>query len=203
MPGWPRTGPPAEGIAVAEATDDGALVALAQQGDRRAFAVLYGRYAGAVYGYCYGRLGGREAAEDATSLVFTKALVSLPGCRDGAFRAWLFGIAHHVVADRYRARRPEEPIEAAAELADPAPSPEELSLAAEERRSLDALLARLTPDQRRVVELRLVGLTGPEIARALGRSRASVNVAQFRAVARLRALLGTVVAPKEESDGDG
>lgn len=201
MPGWPRTGPP-EAVTGVETADDASLVVRAQEGDPQAFALLYGRHAAAIYGYCHGRLGNRETAEDATSLVFTKALTSLPSCRDGSFRAWLFGIAHHVVADRYRARRPEEPLVAAADLADPAPSPEDLLLAAEERRSLHALLARLTPDQRRVVELRLVGLTGPEIAQVLGRSRTSVNVAQFRAVARLRALLGPAVAPKEGSRGD-
>jgi hypothetical protein len=42
-----------------------------------------------------------EAAEDATSLVFAKALAGLPSYRaDGAtFRSWLFTIAHNVVID--------------------------------------------------------------------------------------------------------
>jgi DNA-directed RNA polymerase specialized sigma24 family protein len=39
-----------------------------------------------------------------------------------------------------------------------------------------------------VVELRLSGLDGDEIARATGRSRNAVDALQFRAIARLRGL---------------
>ena len=48
----------------------------------------------------------------------------------------------------------------------------------------------LPEEQRRVVELRLAGLTGPEVAAALGRSHDSVRTTQRRALARLRTLLG-------------
>jgi DNA-directed RNA polymerase specialized sigma24 family protein len=39
------------------------------------------------------------------------------------------------------------------------------------------------------VELRLAGLTGPEIRQVLGRSRAWVDTTQFRAVQTLRAVM--------------
>jgi hypothetical protein len=42
--------------------------------DASAFASLYLRYADRVFRHFYRRLGSREAAEDATGLVFTKAL---------------------------------------------------------------------------------------------------------------------------------
>lgn len=177
---------------------EAALVARAKR-DRRAFAPLYARYLTPVYRYCVGCLGSREAAEDATSLVFAKALAALPGCRDDAFRAWLFAIAHNVVADARRRGRPGVPIEAAIDLRDPAPTPEEAVLALDDDRSLAALLARLPDDQRRIVELRLAGLTGPEIARALGRSQGAVRVAQFRAYARLRSVLDGADDPERRS----
>jgi RNA polymerase sigma-70 factor (ECF subfamily) len=158
--------------------------------DRQAFVALYDRYLDAIFRYCYLRLGDREAAEDATSQVFAKALDRLPTCRDDAFRSWLFAIAHNVVADHYRRARPVVPLAAAADVLDPQPSPEEMALHDEDGRTVRALLGRLSADQRDVVELRLAGLTGPQIARALGRSHAAVRVAQFRAYARLRALLG-------------
>lgn len=85
--------------------DEDALVARAQ-GDRHAFAELYRQYVPAVYRYCLRRLGSVEAAEDATSQIFTQALVALPQYRPGSFRAWLFTIAHHVVVDAVRRRRP-------------------------------------------------------------------------------------------------
>jgi RNA polymerase sigma-70 factor (ECF subfamily) len=128
---------------------------------------------------------------DATSLVFAKALGSLSTCRGDAVRAWLFGIAHHVIADRFRARDPEAPLEAASRVPDSSPSPQELAEAGDARRRLWAALAQLPPEQRRVVELRLAGLTSAEIGQALGRSRGAVDVAQCRAVARLRGLLVT------------
>ena len=115
--------------------DDAALVAEAKR-DRQAFALLYRRYVGPVYRYCVHRLGSQEEAEDATSLVFAKALVALPGCRDDTFRAWLFAIAHNVVADVHRSHRPTSPLAAAAGLADGAPSPEEAALAGQERHAV-------------------------------------------------------------------
>jgi RNA polymerase sigma-70 factor, ECF subfamily len=179
--------------------DDATLVVWAQ-GDRRAFALLYRRYLDPVHRYCYRRLGSREAAEDATSLVFTKALAALPAYRAGSFRSWLFAIAHHVVTDDLRARRPAAGLEAAANLPDRTPSPEALALVAEADRSVVGLLARLPPEQRRVVELRLAGLTGREVAAVLGRSLPAVKIAQVRAYARLRGLLG-VPTPQEKPDG--
>src|SRR5262245_59866786 len=100
--------------------------------DRRAFAPLYGRSSAPIYGYCYHRLGSRQLAEDATSVIFAKALTSLSGYRGPSFRAWLFGIAHHVVADAQRARGSDDPIEAAATTIDNSPSPEDLAIASDD-----------------------------------------------------------------------
>src|SRR3954470_18300141 len=75
--------------------------------DPHAFSPLYARYAASIYGYCYHRLGSQQAAEDATSVIFAKALTALPSYQGPSFRAWLFGIAHHVVADAQRGRRPD------------------------------------------------------------------------------------------------
>jgi RNA polymerase sigma-70 factor (ECF subfamily) len=188
------------------ATDasDADLVAEAAR-DPRAFALLYARYLDPIHRYCYRRLGAREAAEDATSLVFTKALSALPRYHDTSFRAWLFTIAHHVVTDHYRAARPDQPIEKAVALTDGAPSPEELVLAADDRRSIQEFLTRLPEHQRQVIELRLAGLTGAEIAHVLGRTPANINVTQHRAVARLRALLDAQTTrhhAKETADGE-
>jgi DNA-directed RNA polymerase specialized sigma24 family protein len=61
-----------------------------------------------------------------------------------------------------------------------------------------ALLAQLPPDQRQILELRLAGLTGPEIAAALGRSLGAVKIAQVRAFARLRATLDPAGPPVGE-----
>ena len=182
-------------------SSDAKLVALAME-DPRHFSLLYARYLDPVHRYCYRRLGSREAAEDATSLVFTKALTAFPHYRHTSFRGWLFTIARHVVTDNYRGNHPEDPLEMVAELRDGSASPEELALAADQRQSVTHLLPRLPEHQRQVVELRLAGLTSAEIAQVLDRSPSNVDVTQFRAVARLRVLLGLATTPQEARNGD-
>ena len=173
----------------ADASDDATLVRAAQR-DRQAFAPLYARYFDAIYGYCAMRLHDRELAEDAMSIVFSRALAGLNGCRPDRFRSWLFTIAHHAIVDAYRRPSPEQPLLDTWEAADPAATPEDAVIAAEARRDLAQVLGRLPEDQRRVMELRLSGLTGPEIAAVLGRSPLAVRSLQFRAMTRLRTLLG-------------
>ena len=197
--GWPRSRRRDETLhqpGSCPEADEAALVEAAQA-DPRAFAPLYARYLDPVYRYCFRRLGSREDAEEATSQVFLKALAALPGYREGSFRGWLFTIAHNVVTDHFRHCRSDRPLEAADDPPDAAQTPEGLALAAEERRTLHAALVQLPPDQRRVVELRLAGLSGAEIAAALGRSAGSVKMLQFRAVTRLRTLLDADVRPEE------
>jgi RNA polymerase sigma-70 factor (ECF subfamily) len=173
-----------------EPAGDADLVARAK-GDPRAFAQLYQRYVDAVYRYCAHRLGSRHAAEDATSEIFVKAFTNIRTCRDDrAFRSWVFAIAHNVVTDTYRARRPDEPLDAAAGMRDPALSPEDAALVVDGERAVHALLAHLVPRQARILELRLAGLTGPEIAEVLGCSLAAVKVGQVRAYDRLREIVG-------------
>jgi RNA polymerase sigma-70 factor (ECF subfamily) len=168
---------------------DETLVAQAQR-DRAAFVHLYRRYATRVYRYCDRALGDRMAAEEVTQTVFLRALAALPGCRDGRdFRPWLFAIAHNAIADARRARRPLVSLDATIDLADPAASPEELALAAVERREITVLLARLPAEERALVELRLAGLRDKEIAHILGRTPGAVRTAQYRAVQHLRILL--------------
>lgn len=186
---WSGIAPPAFDEAVwSEVSDDEALVARAQV-DPAAFSPLYRRYARPIYRYCYRRLGTHELAEDATSQVFTRALAALPRYRGDAFRAWLFTIAHHAVADYHRRRRPMAPLDAAWQVADGEPSPEEAAIAADDARNVHRLLAHLTPEQRDVVELRLNGLTGIEIAEVLGKRPGAIRAIQFRAYQRLRDLL--------------
>jgi RNA polymerase sigma-70 factor, ECF subfamily len=184
---------PATGEALPAGTSDDAELAALAQVDRQAFALLYRRYVDAVHRYCYRRLGNREAAEDATSLVFTKAFASLPTYRAGSFRSWLFAIAYHVITDDLRARRVVAELDAASEVLDREPTPEEIVMAVEASSSVVRLLDQLPIGQRRVVELRLAGLTGQEAADVLGCSLGAVKIAQVRGYRRLRDLLASSV----------
>lgn len=195
------TSPPHEAPAVVTPREEDAWLVMAAKADPRAFAPLYDRYFDPVYRYCYRRLGHPEVAADATAQIFVKALGALRGYREDAvsFRSWLFAIAHNVLVDEVRTYRPVYPIDEAAAVVDAAPSPEAEALTAETARTIRGLLAQLPPDQQKVMELRLAGLTGPEIAAALGRTLGSVKIAQVRAIARLRSELCVMVDPREEA----
>ena len=203
MLGVRHLSPMIEGPPQPTVTDD-LLVAHAQR-DLTAFAPLYEAYFGPVYRYCYHRLGGWEAAEDATSQVFTNVLAALPryraGDRAGSFRAWLFTIAHNVVCNLRRVdqQRRLRPLDDAVTVHDAAPSPESAAEAAETARAVRMVLKELSPEQRQVVELRLAGLTEVEIGRVLGRKPGAIRMTQYRAALRIRALLG----PRREETSDG
>jgi RNA polymerase sigma-70 factor (ECF subfamily) len=166
---------PARATSPPEATslDDERLAALARD-DPDQFAILYERYADAVFRYALRMLREREAALDATSRVFIRALTALPSYRSKhsrSFRSWLFTIAHNTIVDAGQRRRdhlPLEPLDAAERLREPSRGPEETAIAADERARLIAALERLPASQCEVIELRLAGLTGPEIAEATG-----------------------------------
>lgn len=166
--------------------DDEWMLAQAAIVDSAAFDPLYRRYVDPIYRFCYRRMGTREEAEDATSVTFAKAMRSLRSFRGGSFRAWLFAIADRATLDRLRRSRREEPLETASFVPDTGETPEEFAINEDARRQLRAALAELTADQRRVVELRLSGLDGHEIAQAMGRNRNAVDALQHRALERMR-----------------
>ena len=183
MPQFRRRSPPWNA-----ATPDDELVAQAQRGEREAFAALYDRYLARVYGYCCRLLGAREAAEDATTEVFMRALAALPAYRTGSFRSWLFAIAHNVIADERRRQRPTVSLTLAADVPDPM-SLDEAAATAADWSSVLSVLPRLSEDQQHVVALRLSGLSAVEIGDALGKPRNAIDGIHHRALLRLRSLV--------------
>lgn len=175
----------------------------AAQRDPEAFAPVFHRYWPLVYRYCALRLRSSADAEDVASQIFVRALASLPSFvprDDGAFRRWLFTIAHHEVASRHRyeARHPSIPLDSDIEYRLRAgPSPEQAAITAADAAHLVSLVRELPLRQREVVELRLVGLTDQEIAGVLGMSGPAVRKAHSRALAHLRRQGGAAV-PEED-----
>src|SRR6188472_2391832 len=100
------------------------------QADPARFEALYRKYLAQVYSYAFYELRDHHEAEDATERTFLSALTNLarfeerarPADGDGAstFRVWLFRIARNVIANQRRTqrRRPQAPIEAAAQISD-------------------------------------------------------------------------------------
>lgn len=157
--------------------------------DPNAFAPLYANYFDPIYRYCYIRLRHRELAADAASQTFLKAFAGIGGFRSGSFKSWLYAIARNVTSDILRASRPQFDLSHAELIPDRAPSPEEQALHADDRERLWQALSLLTDEQREVLELRLAGLSGAEIAEATHRNLAATKSIQFRAISRLRTVL--------------
>ena len=205
MMGWSpfRRVPVAPGtapcVSARDEVDDAELVAAARA-DPRAFASLYERHVGPIYRYCQVRLDSREAAEDATSEVFLRALAALGGYRDGHFVAWLFRIARNVTVDVARRQRPTAPLAALDDPPDRGPTPEGVALAREQATELRAALATLSDEQRAAVELRLAGWSGEQIGAVLGRSPDAVKMLRSRAIGRLRAGLAPLHRDRGEAN---
>lgn len=87
------------------AGDDAALVERARS-DPQAFGLLYERYVDRIYAYVYHRVGNAQDAEDLTARTFHRALDALDGYEERGlpFAAWLFRIAHNLVANWHRDR---------------------------------------------------------------------------------------------------
>ena len=169
------------------------ILAAAQSGAEWAWERIYTEFAGQVRGYV--RRNGASDPDDAVGEVFlqlARNIGTFTGTA-GNFRSWVFTVAHHRVLDdrRRRRRKPADPM---AETPEPAPvSPDATSEAA-----LDAigtaraeeLIARLVPDQRDVLLLRIVGgLTIPEIAETIGKSTGATKALQRRGIAALQRVL--------------
>jgi RNA polymerase sigma-70 factor (ECF subfamily) len=161
------------------------------------YDALYRRTADNVYRVCLAVLRDPEAAADATMDVFRKLLTNPPTRHHDNLEGWLRTAARTTAIDHLRDLHRHLPLDDALDLSDPAPTPEEIVLDDDLRRSFRDRFGILTPAQRQVVELRLEGLSGDEIARLLARKRSWVDTTAFRAIARLRDELTLNPAGKE------
>jgi RNA polymerase sigma-70 factor (ECF subfamily) len=176
------------------------LVLKAQQGDQMAFASLYEQYLPLVYRFLRRRLDGSdEIVEDLAEDVFVKVYEKLDRYveRGLPFTAWLYRIAHNHLVDYLRTL----PRMSAHSLDEVAEVPERQTTAdysrVLDRQSLEPAMARLTPEQRRAVELRFMeGMSVAETAATMGRSEEAVKKLQARALANLRRHLAPTAPTK-------
>lgn len=170
--------------------DDRALVQAARA-DLRAFNELYERHVTRVYRYLLVRVGSAADAEDLTSQTFLVAMENLDKYRgERPFLAWLFGIARHKVADKYRKQKPEVMLEAAGELVDPHEAPDTLVSQKLQIEAVAQKLQMLSPDRAEAISLRLFGgLEIPEIARLMQKQEPAVRMLLHRGLQDLQTRL--------------
>jgi RNA polymerase sigma-70 factor (ECF subfamily) len=162
----------------------------ARTGDPEGLERIYRELAPAVLGYLRGQ--GVADPEDLAGEVFVALVERIRGFRgdERALRSFVFTIAHHRLVDarrRERRRRdltadPHELAAAVGPVGDVAEEAMQALGTAWALRALDAL----TPDQRAVVLLRVLGeLSVAEVARILGKTRGAVKTLQRRGLAAL------------------
>jgi RNA polymerase sigma-70 factor (ECF subfamily) len=181
-----------------EALDE--LVVGVRHGERDAIAAVYLELAPALRGFLRRRVPHGEVADDLVEQTFVELIEGGHRIRgDGrALRAWLYRAARNNLADwETRAERRgdhELTDQVASTLGDGEPDAGERALAAMIDPRLTAALARLTAEQREVIELRLVAeLSLGQVAELTGRSVGAVKLLQHRAVRQLAKQLGTVI----------
>lgn len=197
------------------------LLSRAQAGDEAALQQLLERYQERVLRIVRIQLAGSplRRLHDSMDLVQSTFLAALPKIRElrpssaASLLRWLATIATNELRDTYaretagkRDLRRAAPLEATSGLRDaaPAPSTDAPGRAAEEaelRERLDAEVAELPPDQRRVVLLRdYFGESWEQIARELQREQGAARQLHQRAWIQLRRRLRPLL---EDEPGAG
>ena len=136
----------------------------------------------AVYGFIYSRVGNRADAEDLTQEV---ALKALPRLRTDAaapeIRGYLYATARSVLA-AFWSRRLRMPESELPENLDHEIEHEFLP-STETSAQVSSILARLSPNHRRVLELRfLLGYSLREAAEEMGKTIGNIKLIQLRAL---------------------
>ncbi|HEX9765209.1 MAG TPA: sigma-70 family RNA polymerase sigma factor [Nitriliruptorales bacterium] len=170
------------------------LVRRAQQGDRDAFAAIYDRYVGEIFGFVMNRVRQRETAEDLTGDVFMRAFHRIDGFEwQGVdIGAWIMTIARNRVADHFRSfstrlERSSDQVRYDVEVG-PTDAPERIAEGRELARRLGRALERLSDEHREIIELRFVHeLSLADAAHVIGRTVGATKSLQFRALKALAA----------------
>jgi RNA polymerase sigma factor (sigma-70 family) len=162
-------------------------LAAARRGEEGAWQRLFRELAPALLGYL--RAAGAAEPEDVLSETFLQMARDIERF-DGdwkGFRAWAYSIAHHRLLDaaRSRARRPVDPVETVPEPVGPAGADAaETALATIGTEDVHSLLAAISPDQRDVLLLRVLGdFKISDVARVLGKRQGAVKALQRRGLA--------------------
>jgi RNA polymerase sigma-70 factor (ECF subfamily) len=171
--------------------------------DPAAFGLLYERYVTKIYNYVYYRTGNHHDAEDLTSRVFYRALMHVEDYTDRGvpFSAWLYRIAHNLVANWHRdhARRPEVDLEDVVLVGPTHERPEQVAETNEKRNWLLSAIRQLPTERQELLILKFVEqLSNTEIGQIMGRSEGAIKSLYHRTLLSLRDNLTGIESIDEE-----
>ncbi|OGR77045.1 MAG: hypothetical protein A2X32_07115 [Elusimicrobia bacterium GWC2_64_44] len=169
-----------------------------------AFTLIVEEHQRLVYGVALRLTGNSSAAEDITQETFIAAWRHLKDFRgESSLKTWLLRIAANKARSYWRWKKlrtwfslsdpanGDEESPALEDLLpdDPRQRPEQAAQAAELERRVQAAISALPPRQREVAVLRAQGLSGAEIAAALGMAEGTVKAHWFEARKKLEVSL--------------
>ncbi|MBL8103714.1 MAG: sigma-70 family RNA polymerase sigma factor [Anaerolineales bacterium] len=167
------------------------VLARASQGDRESFGQLYERYVERIFNYVYYRTGNLHDAEDLTARVFQRAMNHIKNYTDRGvpFSAWLYRIAHNLVANwhRDRSRKQEIPLDDLPILPTKGDHPEKNLVRSQEQDALLRIIRKLPPERQNLLILKFVeNMSNAEIGAIMSRSEGAVKSLYHRTLLALR-----------------
>ncbi len=195
-PESPQSEPPDERHRI-----DAQLVQRIAQGDKQAFAELYDRFSGPLYGTALRIVRDATEAQDIVHDAFVtlwEKAANFETERGSAF-SWVITLVRNRAIDRVRMRRRRAELLAESVPSDlgyaessNAPSVEDAAALGDDARVVRAAVATLPPEQQRALELAFFGgLTQEEIARKLSEPLGTVKARIRRGLLKLRDALAS------------
>jgi RNA polymerase sigma-70 factor (ECF subfamily) len=159
--------------------------------DKEAFGQLYELYYDRIYNYVFYRTSNVVEAEDLTARIFERAMKHIGNYQDQGvpFSAWLYRIAHNLVANWYRdnSRRTFVAIEDVSQWVITDHGPEFAAQLTEDRERLLEAIGRLPSDRQELLMFKFVErLSNAEIGEIMGRSEGAVKSLYHRTLLVLR-----------------
>ena len=175
---------------IQEISDEEALKRAAQ-GDRDGFGLIYDRYIVRIYNYIYYRTGNQHDAEDLTSQVFSRALKHITNYQDRGvpFSAWLYRIAHNLVANwhRDRSRKQEFALEDGVWSSKESDMPESVLIRVEQHDEILDLIRDIPEDRQLLIILKFVDhMSNAEIGKIMGKTEGAIKSLYHRTLLSLR-----------------
>lgn len=183
-------GTPGRKTALDTGIDESALIEQAKT-DKDAFGQLYERYVDRIYNYVYYRTGNVADAEDLTARIFVRAMQHIGNYQDMGvpFSAWLYRIAHNLVANyhRDRSRRKILSLDDITQWQVNEDGPELLTQIMEDKDALLQAIRHLPADRQELLILKFVErLSNAEIGDIMGRSEGAIKSLYHRTLLSLR-----------------
>lgn len=170
--------------------EEPALVEQAKS-EPEAFGELYERHVDRIYNYIYYRVGDPNDAEDLTARTFFQALDKIGAYenRGAPFSAWLYRIAHNLVANWHR-QRSRHRFTSLEEITLPTKrrtGPGAVVETMETQQELLDAIHRLSEDRQQLILLKFVErMPNAQIGEIMGRTESSIKSLYHRTLVSLR-----------------